>query len=153
MKQKYRFKHLIATFMCLMVSISASIAQENLNIKSVFENYGKKRGATMVVMNKEALQNYKLDAFRSITMKYDVPFSEDVQNAIVKDKKSAYKIKEVVTNGFIASGYYQLPAINNRLYRYILFKINSDGKATLIYMEGGKDSESLVNTLFIKKNK
>lgn len=151
MKQKYYFKHMFVTCVCLLISIGGCFAQDKLNIISVFEKYGKKRGATMVVLNKEALLNYKLDAFRSITMKYDVPFSEDVQQAIASDKKSAYKIKEVMSNGILSSGYYQLPASNNKLYRYILFKINNDGKATLIYMEGGKDSESLVNSLFIKK--
>jgi len=151
MKQKYFFQRLIAVCLFAVISIGGCFAQDQLEIKSVFEKYGKKRGATMVVLNKEALQNYKLDAFRSITMKYEIPFSEDVQKALSSDKKSAYKIKEVVSNGVISSGYYQLPLINNRIYRYILFKINNDGKATLIYMEGGKDSESLVNSLFIKK--
>jgi len=126
-------------------------AQENLSINSIFGKYGKQKGATMVVLSGEALNNYRLDLYRSITVKYDRVILEDIQQCLEMDKKQARQIKEVINNGIITSGYYQLPEEKNRMNRYILFKIGSDGTATLIYMEGGADSEELINQLFIRR--
>ena len=64
----------------------------------------------------------------------------------------ATQIKEVISDGIITSGFYQLSEKSNLIKRYILFKIGNDGTATLIYLEGGTESEELVNRLFIKKN-
>ncbi|OPZ25822.1 MAG: hypothetical protein BWZ00_01764 [Bacteroidetes bacterium ADurb.BinA174] len=133
-----------------LISLSGIQAQENLKISTIFEKYGKQKGSTMVLFSGEALNNYKLDKYRSITLPYDKNTSKDIQQCLEADKKSARKIKEVISSGIISSGYYQLLDENNHINRYILFKIGNDGIATLIYMEGGKDSEELINKLFIK---
>lgn len=139
-------------FLLLLLAVSATtaFAQENLKINTVFVKYGKQKGSTMVVLSGEALENYKLDKYRSITLPYDKKTSVTIQQSLEADKKLARKIKEVVTNGVVSSGYYQLPDEDKRVNRYILFKIADDGTATLIYMEGGPDSEELINRLFIK---
>ena len=142
---------LFLALLLLTVSAVAMHAQETLKINFVFEKYGKRKGATMVVLTGEALENYRLDKYRSLTLPYDKAVSDDIQQSLETDKKQARKIKEVVSNGIISSGYYQLPEENKRVNRYILFKIGNDGTATLIYMEGGAESEELINRLFIKK--
>ena len=145
---KFRFFALL--LLTVLVSAAAQ-AQDNLKINSIFEKYGKKKGATMVVLSGEALNNYRLDKYRGITIRYDKTILGEIQQCLDADKKQARQIKEVIDNGIITSGYYQLPEENNQVNRYILFKIGGDGSATLIYMEGGKESEDLVNKLFVKK--
>ncbi|HBG42678.1 MAG TPA: hypothetical protein DDZ96_04330 [Porphyromonadaceae bacterium] len=135
----------------LTLTVFAAQAQEGLKIQSVFEKYGKQKGATMVVLSGEALHDYRLDKYRSITIEYDKAILNDIQHCLQADKKQAREIKEVISNGIISSGYYQLPAKEDRIHRYILFKMAGDGTATLIYMEGGPESEALINRLFIKR--
>ncbi len=136
----------------LLTGFSLSVqAQDNLNINTIFGRYGKQKGVTMVVLSGEALNNYRLDLYRSITVRYDRAILEDIQQCLEVDKKQARQIKEVINNGIITSGYYQLPEEKNHLNRYILFKIGDDGTATLIYMEGGSESEELINQLFIRR--
>ncbi len=84
-------------------------------------------------------------------MPLDKKRSEEIQLCLEIDKKQAKKIKEVITNGIIYSGYYQLPTDDKLKNRYVLFKISDNTTATLIYMEGDIDSEEIVNMLFIKQ--
>lgn len=151
MKRIVLYKRIFLVLLTAFVWIGKSTAQESLRINTIFEKYGKQKGSTMVVLSKQTLENYKLDKYRSLTLRYAEPFSNDVQQSLEADKKLARKIKEVVSSGIISSGYYQLPFDNNRLNRYILFKISNEGIATLIYMEGGSESEELINNIFIKK--
>lgn len=149
-KEKYFQMIFSLIFLLAGASLSAQ-AQESLKINSIFDKYGKQKGATLVVLTGEALNSYRLDVFRSLTIKYDKTILNDIQNAVEKDKGQAREIKEVINNGIISSGYYQLPEENEKINRYILFKIGNDGVATLIYMEGRKESEQLIRNLFIKK--
>ena len=144
---------ILPTFLLLLLVMggTAAQAQENLRINAVFEKYGKQKGATMVALSGKALHHYRLDKYRSITLPSSQPVLHEMQECLEADKQQARQIKEVVNNGVISSGYYQLPGAGDSPNRYILFKIGKDGTATLIYMEGGKDSEELINRLFIKK--
>jgi hypothetical protein len=145
MNTRKTFPRLLLLFL-LLATFGTTQAQENLKINRIFEKYGKQKGATMVVLSGKALNSYRLDKYRSITIKYDKAILNDMQQCLEADKKLAHRVKEVITNGLISSGYYQLPN------GYILFKIGDDGTATLIYMEGGQDSEELINRLFIKNS-
>lgn len=152
MKIKKTIFRLFILFLFLFTTGVTVQAQENLRINTVFEKYGKQKGATMVVLSGKALHNYQLDKYRSITLQYDRTILEEIQQCLETDKQQAYQIKEVINNGIISSGYYQLPKQKNQINRYILFKIGNDGTATLIYMEGGNDSEELINRLFIRSD-
>lgn len=149
MKTTPAITRIIIVFL-LLLSVGSAQAQENLRISSIFEKYGKQKGSTMVSLSDKSLEKYKLDKYRSITLPYNSKTAEDIQQCLEVDKKQARKIKEVISSGIISSGYYQLPEESRRINRYILFKIANDGTATLIYMEGGPDSEELINKLFIK---
>lgn len=151
MKRKRTFLRLFALFLLIILSGAAGQAQENLKINRIFEKYGKQKGSTMVVLSDKALNNYRLDKYRSITIQYNKAILAEIQQCLEVDKKQASQIKEVISNGIISSGYYQLQEEENPINRYILFKIGEDGSATLIYMEGGEDSEELIDRLFIKK--
>lgn len=151
MRTKKRYTLLLALLLMLLFCNAAAQAQESLMIETIFEKYGKQKGATMVVFSGEALNSYRLDMYRSITVKYDKIILDDIQRCLELDKKEAREIKEVVNDGIITSGYYQLPEEKSRINRYILFKIGNDGTVTLIYMEGGPDSEELINKMFIRR--
>src|SRR5690554_4337682 len=151
MRTKKRYTLLSALFLMLLLCNAAAQAQENLMIESIFEKYGKQKGATMVVFSGEALKSYRLDMYRSITVEYNKTILDDIQRCLERDKKQARQIKEVVNDGIITSGYYQLSEEKSQINRYILFKIGSDGTLTLIYMEGGPDSEALINKMFIRR--
>lgn len=135
--------------MCMIAS--ATFAQKQLAINKLFEEYGKQKGSTMVVLSDDVIKSYHLNFYKSITLPYDKKRSEEIQLSLETDKKQAKKIKEVISNGIIYSGYYQLPTDNKLRNRYILFKISDNATATLIYMEGDIESEEIVNMLFIKQ--
>lgn len=150
--KKRTFFHLPTLFLLLMFfGVSNLQAQNDLKISSIFEKYGKQKGSTMVVLSGKALHDYRLDEYRSITLHYTKTSLHEIQQCLETDKRQAQQIKEVITNGIISAGYYQLPQSENHINRYILFKIGDDGTATLIYMEGGEDSEELISRLFIKE--
>lgn len=153
MKIKKTLPCLLIVFLLPVLLGTTAQAQEDLKINRIFEKYGKQKGATMVVLSGKALHNYRLDKYQSITVKYDKTILNEIQYYLELDKKQAHQIKEVINNGIISSGYYQLPEVDKGINRYILFKIGDDETATLIYMEGGDDSEELINQLFIKKEK
>lgn len=147
-------KYLLYLSLLIMIIIStASLkAQEELSINTIFEKYGKQKGSTMVVLSGKALHEHKLDKYKGITLKSDIYIINEIQLCLETDKKKATQIKEVISDGIITSGFYQLSEKSNLINRYILFKIGNDGTATLIYLEGGTESEELVTRLFIKKN-
>lgn len=135
--------------MCLIAS--TTFAQKQLAINKIFEKYGKQKGSTMVVLSDDMIKSYHLDFYKSITLPFDKKRSEEIQESLETDKKQAKKIKEVISNGIIYSGYYQLPTEDKLKNRYILFKISDNATATLIYMEGDIESEQVVNMLFMKQ--
>ena len=139
--------------LAIFLMASATFAQKQLAINKIFEQYGKQKGSTMVVLSDDVIKSYHLDFYKSITLPYDKIRAEEIQQSLETDKKKAKKIKEVISNGIIYSGYYQLPMENKLKNRYILFKISDNAMATLIYMEGDIESEEIVNLLFIKPKK
>ncbi len=144
-------KCIASLVMCLIAS--ATFAQKQLAIDKIFEKYGKQKGSTMVVLSDDVIKTYHLDFYKSITLPNDKERSNEIQLSLETDKKQAKKIKEVISNGIIYSGYYQLPTEDKLKNRYILFKISDNTTATLIYMEGDIESEEIVNMLFIKNKK
>lgn len=142
---------LLSLFLPCMLLAAGVQAGEEVKINTIFEKYGKQKGSTMVVLSGKSLHDYRLDKYQGITLKYDKDILDEIQRCLESDKKQARQIKEVISNGIITSGYYQLTEEESPVNRYILFKIGDDGTATLIYMEGGQESEELVNRLFIKE--
>lgn len=151
MKRNKNLFRIRFVFILFILSSTLLQAQEGLHIQTIFEKYGKSKGSTMVVLSGKALYNYRLDKYQGITLKYNKNSLSEIQQSLEVDKKDAVQIKEIITGGIITAGYYQLNDENHPINRYILFKMGDDGTATLIYMEGGSESEELVNKLFIKQ--
>lgn len=146
-------KMIRTTVTILLLFISSSlIAQEGLQISSVFKRYGKQKGVTMVELSNEVLETYEIKLYKSLSFKDAGNALTDIYNCLEKDKKSAKKVKEVVSEGKIQSGYYQLPQLKEDINRFILFKTGKKGSATLIYLEGELDADDLITLLFMKKD-
>ena len=124
---------------CLLLLFSTGMyAQKGLQIASVFQKYGNEKGATYVELSKMLS---KTKAEKALP---------DIYRCLESDREHARKIKEVVTDGHIQSGYYQLPPVKDKINRFILFRLGKKGEATLIYIEGEIDSDDLVTLIFSK---
>ena len=110
----------------------------------------KAKGVTMVELSNEMLETYQMTLYKSLVFKDASDALPTILRCLEADKKKAKKVKEVVSNGQIKSGYYQLPQKED-VNRFILFKTGKKDSATLIYIEGELDADDLITMLFMKK--
>ena len=135
----------------LLAAFPASIkAQEDLHSASVFQKYGNEKGATYVELSKMLSKNWDITHYQSLKLTKAEKALPDIYRCLESDREHARKIKEVVTDGHIQSGYYQLPPVKDKINRFILFRLGKKGEATLIYIEGEIDSDDLVTLIFSK---
>lgn len=140
-----------ALLVLLLAFATHAVAQQGLQIATVFQKYGKQKGVTMVELSKEVLDAYQMNLYKSLVFKDAGDALPTILRCLEADKKKAKKVKEVVSGGQIQSGYYQLPQLKEDVNRFILFKTGKKGSATLIYIEGELDADDLVTMLFMKK--
>ena len=154
---------MLAALMLLPTGVGAAEAQKDLKIQDVFTRYGKKRNVTMVELSNEMLETYGMTRYKSITIKDDPEALRFTKRAartplrsprqcLEADQRGARKIKEVTDDGGVVSAYYQLPGKDPDVNRFVLFKVNSKGTITLVYIEGELDSDDLITLLFTKKD-
>ena len=141
------------TWIILLLTVASGMAraQQGLQIASVFQKYGKQKGVTMVELSNEMLETYQMTLYKSLMFKDASDALPTILRCLEADKKKAKKVKEVVSNGQIKSGYYQLPQLKEDVNRFILFKTGKKDSATLIYIEGELDADDLITMLFMKK--
>ena len=68
----------------------------------------------------------------------------EIEAMLAEDKKQAKKIREVVEDGTVTSGYYQMDALRTGMNRYVLFSKGKKGDGTLIYIEGRLKPEDVM---------
>ncbi|TWV09803.1 hypothetical protein FQ707_13830 [Bacteroidaceae bacterium HV4-6-C5C] len=143
---------LIRTLLCsLLLLCSAGIyAQKGLQIADVFQKYGNRKGSTYVELSKNLSKTWDITHYQSLKMQRPEGALSEIYRSLEADREHAKKIKEVVADGNIQSGYYQLPPIQKGINRYILFRLGKKGEATLIYIEGEIDSDDLLSLMFNK---
>jgi len=137
----------------LLLTISPSLlAQKDLQISKVFDQYGEKKGVIMVDLTNEMLDGYDFSSFKSITIKNNSSAADFIRKCLEKDQEGAKKVKQVIANGVLTSVYLQLPR-RGQLYRLILFNetFNPENKITLIYIESKNDSENILKLILKKK--
>ncbi len=66
------------------------------------------------------------------------------------DRKKARKIREIVDNGKITSGYYMLPPLPSGLNRYILFSNLTNNSGAIIYIEGTLGPDDIMKLCYAK---
>ena len=127
-------------------------AQDDLEIKKAFDQYGSKKGVIMVELTDEMLDGYDFSLFKSLLIKDNREAADYIRKCLTKDEVGAKKVKQVVANGIPTSIYLQLPR-KKELYRLILFNetSNPEHKITLIYIESKNDSEDVLKLILKKK--
>lgn len=141
-------KYLPLVFLILISSFAR--AQSDLEIRKVYEEYGKKKGVTMVELNGNMLEEYNFTIFKSISITDQPTAGDFIRKCLSKDETGAKKVKQVLTNGKATSIILQLAPKNNT-NRIILFNESggAQSKITLVYIETDDTSDAL--KLILKK--
>ena len=137
----------IGLLLIVVASISAN-AQEGLYVKSIFQRFGHAKGCKMVTMQNTQLKGYKLKIYKSLVYKYH---ATEIAHYLKSDRKAAKKIREVVDNGRIASGYYMMAPLQSGNNRYILFSNTDHNKGAVIYIEGDLSPEDIMSICYTKR--
>uniref|UniRef100_UPI004028F1A9 DUF6108 family protein n=1 Tax=Segatella copri TaxID=165179 RepID=UPI004028F1A9 len=137
----------IGLLLIVVASISAN-AQEGLYVKSIFQRFGHAKGCKMVTMQNTQLKGYKLKIYKSLVYKYH---ATEIAHYLKSDRKAAKKIREVVENGKMVSGYYMMAPLSNGDNRFILFSNPRESKGTVIYIEGDLSPEDIMKLCYSRR--
>ena len=152
MKTYYRKIFLLLLTTVALMTTNQLYAQQGLQISKVFEQYGKKKGVTMVQLTKEMMKGYNFSLFKSIVIENNPEATDFARNCVEKDQEGAKKIKQVMQNGKVTSTVLQLSP-RGKENRMILYNESLDEKKemTLIYIESKMDVEDIMTTILKKK--
>lgn len=128
-----------------LTAATPAMAQEGLNVNKVFQRFGHAKGCKMVEMHNAKLKGYELKVYKSLTYK-DIGAS--IEPYLKADRKNAKKIREVVENGQIVSGYYIMPPKSKGINRYILFSKVKPNRGTVIYIEGELSPDDIMKLCY-----
>ena len=146
MKQFF-VKRIMVTLAIMVACTMTAAAQEGLNVDKVFQRFGKSKGCKMVVMKNTELRGYKLQPYKSLVYKN---LYSAIEPYLAADKKSAKKVREVVEEGRIVSGYYMMAPLRGGINRYILFSNVGGHKGTVIYIEGTLSPDDIMKLCYSK---
>lgn len=141
-------KHIILTLLIAIAGTLATCAQSRLAIDKVFADYGHSRHCKMVEMHNTTLRGYKLETYKSLTYKV---IGKEIEPLLAEDKKQAKKIREVVDQGVVKSGYYQMTPADNGDNRYILFSKGARDSGTIIYIKGKLGPDDIMSLCYVRK--
>lgn len=123
-------------------------AQDGLQIAALFGGkYKGRTDATEVHYEGKQLRSYKLTLFRSITITPGAQEAAAIEKMVRADCAKAAEKEVGLHGGRLYYGFYRLPATATA-NRYIFYRNNalrnhSNGKLTVIYMEGTASIEDL----------
>lgn len=143
--EKNSLNRILTTLAAILMLTLPAFGQKGLNIDNVFRLYGKANGCKMVVMHDTELRGYKLKTYKSLTFR---KMKSDVSESLNADRKSAKKIREVVEDGKIVSGYYMMAPLNGTTNRYILFSYGVNDSGAIIYIEGALSPEDIMKLCY-----
>lgn len=124
-------------------------AQDGLAVNGIFQQYGHSKGCKMVVMQNTKQRGYRLAVYKSLT--YNDKYAASINNTLKSDRRAAKKIREVVDNGRIVSGYYMMTPLPSGNNRYILFSNTDRRKGAVIYIEGPLSPEDIMSICYTKR--
>ena len=141
---------IIRMIMISMMMFSASVmsAQDDLQVSNVFQLYGHDKGCKMVELHHGTFKGYQLDVYKSLIYK---KIGNNVENYLKQDRKNAKKVREIIEDGQVTSGYYLMKPVKAGTNRYILFKKGENQSGTVIYIEGSLSPEQLMDLCTIRK--
>ena len=143
----------ILTFL-LLLSWNSIYAQKGLNIEPVFSGeYNDKEQAVVIYLKGKKLKPYHLDIFYSVSIQDSQDDVLKFEKAVLADGRNASNSEIIKSGNKTLACYYQLPPDKkDGPNRFILFRKKCSESATLIYMEGNTELDSLIN-IFINKKK
>lgn len=136
---------MLAILICLPAGLRA---QEGLQIDKVFSMFSHSKGCKMVEMHDAKLKGYQLHIYKSLSYK---KIGGSVETYLKEDRKKARKIREVVENGRITSGYYMMHPLGNGMNRYILFSNPGKSNGAIIYIEGRLGPEDIMKLCYASR--
>lgn len=139
----------IVLLVMTMFTMLTCHAQDGLAVNGIFQQYGHSKGCKMVVMQNTKLRGYRLAVYKSLT--YNNKYATSINNILKTDRRAAKKIREVVDNGRIASGYYMMAPLQSGNNRYILFSNTDHNKGAVIYIEGDLSPEDIMSICYTKR--
>ena len=141
MKSKY-INALVRTTLLLVLILGATVsaaAQSTLAVGSLFDGrYRNRPDATETVISGEALKEYNLSVFRSITLTGSDTGWQEIEKMVRRDGRDAVSKEEKIVNGRMLGAFYELPSQNGR-HRYLCYLnriLNGGDKVMIIYLEG-----------------
>lgn len=138
-------KRIALAFAAALTLALPAAGQEGLHVADVFRLYGHAKGCKMVEMHDAKLHGYEMKLYKSLTYKNLQPAIAPYLKA---DRKTARKIREVVENGRIVSGYYMMPTLSKGTNRYILFGNPRGNAGAIIYIEGALSPEDIMKLCY-----
>ncbi|MDR1004633.1 MAG: hypothetical protein LBL97_06490 [Prevotellaceae bacterium] len=138
----------IACCTLLLLAGTSLHAQQGLRIASLFDKYSRQKGATYVVLTHIETPLWDATLYKSLQLKRAEKALPDIYTCLVADSEHAQKIKEVIIDGQIQSAYYSLPPQAEGVNRFILFRLDEEGEAALLYIEGDIKDEALLRSLY-----
>ena len=123
-------------------------SQEGLQIAELFNGQYKRKGnAIEVVVKGNQLERYKLEVFRSLTIKNDPKDFERIEKLVEQDEKHAISKETGHIGERLYYAFYCFPPEKER-FRYIFYRNSSlrkteSNELTLIYIEGNVTMDEL----------
>ena len=131
-----------------MAACCVAVAQQNLAVADVFSRFGHERGCKMVEMHDANLRGFKLKTYQSLTYRTQ---GEQIAAMLEADRRQAGKIREVVSDGHVNSGYYIMPPTAEGLNRYVLYVQKEDKSGAVIYIEGELGPDDILKICYQRR--
>ena len=139
----------VFTIITLMLAfVVEAQSQTNLQIAELFNgSYKRKDNAIEVVVKGNQLERYKLEVFRSLTIKNDPKDFERIEKLVEQDEKHAISKETGHIGERLYYAFYCFSPQKGR-FRYIFYRNSSlrkteSNELTLIYMEGNVTMDEL----------
>ena len=143
-------KRVFTVIVLVFVWVVESHSQTGLKIAELFNGqYKRKDNAIEVVVKGNQLKRYKLEVFRSLTIKNDPKDFERIEKLVEQDEKNAISKETGRIGEHLYYAYYCFSPEKGR-FRYIFYRNSSlrkteSNELTLIYMEGNVTMDELKN--------
>lgn len=148
MKQDYRKMRYGLMLLLMLPATLCAYAQSRLNVDKVFQQFGHSKGCKMVEMHDVVLEGYQLKVYKSLVYSQN---ASAITPYLLSDRKEARKIKEVVEDGRIVSGYYMMAPLSKGINRYVLFSRPKEKRGVVIYIEGTLSPDNVMKLCYNKK--
>lgn len=142
-------KRLLILTSLLLAVCHVSLAQQGLAVAEVFSRYGHEQGCRMVEMHDTRLRGFKLNTYHSLTY---CTYGDQIAALLEADRRRAKKIREVVSDGRVNSGYYIMPPTTAGLNRYILYMQDGNKSGAVVFIEGKLEPDDILKICYQRKD-